>query len=161
MRKKGDIEILSTILLMSLVIMIGVVVFIYAKKNTSSILETTEKLDNDLGVSSVCNDVVLKIICACPDVTAAGDSLCYISIANNAQKEIKEVAYTLYLNQEILASSKSQVNIAPLGGDNIKDILIRKNSYATTAEVHPIKVIFNNKEINCGNKVSIGGCVKP
>ncbi len=159
MKKKGDAEILSTILLLTLVVLVGAIVFIYAKKSTVDVLQSTEKLNTASGASQECSNIILKVSnCNCEYFNETYNS-CKISILNDAPVEIKEVIYVLYQNNAFLNTGKTDINLPASGGYTINNILIGKNTYPTRVELKPTKVIFNNKEINCGNKVSMGGCL--
>lgn len=159
MNKKGDSELLSFVLLIILVIIVGVIVMMYAKTNTKTMLESTDDLDKTLGLSQVCNEVSLKVLsCSCQD--GEDDRVfCDIAFVSDSKRQIKEITYDLIMNNQRINPNnyKSEINLKPLSGYILEDIEIKKGTHPTRVELRPTKVIFN-KEINCGSKVSVGNC---
>ena len=157
MRKKGESELLSFVLLIIVVVMVGIIIMVYANKNTKTVLESTDDLDKTLGLSQACNEVSLKVVsCSCSD----GDndkSYCDITFVSDSKRQIEEVTYNLYMNNILLKSGKSKIDLKPLSGFILEDIEIEKGTHPTRVELHPTKVIFN-KEVNCGSKLSVGNC---
>ncbi len=161
MNKKGDSELLSFVLLIILVIIVGVIVMMYANKNTKTMLESTDDLDKTLGLSQVCNEVSLKVVsCGCPEVDPiTSEGICKIAFVSDSNKEIREITYDLIINNQRinLDNYKSEIDLKPLSGYNLEGIRVLAGTHPTRVELRPTKVIFN-KEINCGSKVSIGNC---
>ncbi len=157
MRKKGESELLSFVLLIIVVVIVGVIIIVYANKNTKTVLESTDDLDKTLGLSQTCNEVSLKVVsCSCSD----GDndkSYCDIAFVSDSKRQIREVIANLYMYNQLLNTKKFTINLKPLSGLVLEDIEINKGTHPTRVELHPTKVIFN-KEVNCGSKLSVGNC---
>ncbi|MBI4155326.1 hypothetical protein HY498_04540 [Candidatus Woesearchaeota archaeon] len=158
MRKKGVSAILGTVMILTIIIIIGIIVFLYSKKSTLELLQSTEKFETSLG-SPLCNEVIMKINkCECPLVEPGQDMFCEVTVVNEGGKNIKEITYALFLNQDVIGSGKQDVNLLALSGIKLSNIKV--NNVPSKIELKPTKVIFNNREINCGSKISLGGCFR-
>ncbi len=155
MRKKGDAEILGSILIITLVVLIGAMVFVYSKNSIKETLQSTDKL----GADQRCSNIMLKVSdCRCPTQTQNNEGICSFSIVNDAPAQINEIIYSLYQDNYMLNTSRLSINLPSLGGYLVNNIIIPQNTFPTKIELKPTKVIFNNQEINCGSKISMGGC---
>jgi len=159
MRKKGESELLSFVLLIIVVVMVGVIIMVYANKNTKTVLESTDDLDKTLGLSQTCNEVSLKVVsCSCPEIDpVTNEGICKIAFVSDSKREIREVIANLYMYNQLLNTTKFTINLKPLSGQILENLRVIQGTHPTRVELHPTKVIFN-KEVNCGSKLSVGNC---